>query len=199
MDQEAIRAAQRLRDAASRPTPVGDQTIIDQNGRAVPQAQQDWGHHPQMRRPRARKLEPWNDEPGYDPQYDDRRDDRVNVSVTNAGQHYRPWREELLISGWKTTGNFLAWPVRFVKGIIEAIANSIVGLFGFILKILIVPTVLFLGISLYQTSKEKTAAETAQVVGKESVGVIGGLVKGIWDGITGGDEPAPAKTSPAKP
>lgn len=193
-----MRAAQRLRDAASRPVSAGGQTIMDQNGRTVPQAQADWGQHPQMRHPRARKLEAWGEEPGYDGHYEDRRDDRVNVSVTNAGQHYRPWREELLISGWKTAGNFFAWPIRFIKGIIEAVANSILGLFGFILKILIVPTVLFLGITLYQSSKDKTAAETAQVVGKESVGVIGGLVKGIWNGITGSDEPEPAKDKPAK-
>lgn len=116
----------------------------------------------------------------------------VNVSVSNNGTYYRSVREELQLSAFRTMGNFFAWPFRLIGRLSEGILNAIMGLFGFILKLLIIPTVLFLGITIYQASENRTAGETAEVVGKESVGVIGGLLSGIWDGIFGDEEEAPA-------
>lgn len=207
MNEDRLREAQRVRDAAAGPRVVEGHVV--QGGRREPVQGEGWDHHEGMRRRPARRLEPWredDDRQGYDPRYD-RPDPRgeVNVSVHNDGAYYRPWKEELKLSAYKTAGNLLAWPFRLVKGFIETIVEGIAGLFGFVIKMLILPAILFLGYGLYQSGRDRPAAETAQIVGKESVGVVGGLFKGIWNGIFGSDEPktvpnsdGPSKDAPAK-
>ena len=208
MNEDRIRQAQHIRDTAgpnfSRPQAI----IIDDAGNALLPPDQP-GRHPQMRQRATRKLQPWYDDQSGGNESEqrdiqsspgDRQRDGVNVSVHNDGRYYRTTREEMHVKAGSMLIDFLAWPFRLVKGMIEALANSLVGLFSFVLKLLIIPTVLFLGYGIYQTSKDRPAAETAQIVGKESVGVVGGLLKGIWNGITGKSDPAaPAGKSQPKP
>lgn len=201
MNDDRLREAQRVRDAASGPRVVDAQIV--RGGRREPTQGEGWDHYEGMRRRPARRLEPWREEDdryGYDPRHE-RADPQngVNVSVHNDGAYYRPWKEELKLSAYKTAGNFLAWPFRLVKGFIETIVNGLAGLFGFVIKMLILPAILFLGYGLYQSGRDRPAAETAQIVGKESVGVVGGLFKGIWDGIFGDDEPKKAPADEPTP
>ena len=156
---------------------------------------------PSRDRNTARRLDPDNgqnlvEEPHYSLSHHE--DRGVNVSVSNNGMYYRPVREELQLSAYRSFGNFFAWPVRLVGRLTENVLNALMGLFGFILKLLIIPTILFLGISIYQASEGRTAGETAQVVGKESVGVIGGLLSGVWDGLFGEDDPENPPAEPAE-
>lgn len=143
------------------------------------------------RRP-ARRLDPVNGQNLVDREPENQlnyHEDRgVNVNVSSNGMYYRPVREELQLSAYRSVGNFFAWPFRLIGRLSESILNAIMGLFSFILKLLVIPTILFLGISIYQASEGRTAGETAAVVGKESVGVIGGLLSGIWDGLFGDEE-----------
>lgn len=198
MDRDSLRTAQEIRDAGiRRPYPM-EASVLDERGRPVPQAQ-GWERHPQMRQQGARRLEPWREEEpeyGYDDPRQARRQDRqgdVNVNVSNDGRYYRTTKEELHVKLGTMAIDFIAWPFRLVKGFVETIVNGLAGLFGFVIKILILPAILFMGYGIYQSSRDRPAAETAQVVGKESVGVIGGLFKGIWDGMFGSDEPAAPK------
>ena len=202
MDRDSLTRAQQIRDAANpRPIPM-EPTILDDTGRPLRPAQ-GWAKHPQMRQKPSRRLEPWQD--GDDdlvPRYDDRsrgmqrQDARgdVNVSVSNDGRYYRTVREELQVKGGSMIMDLLAWPFRLVKGFVETIVNGLASLFGFVLKMLILPAVLLMGYGIYQSGRERPASETAKIVGKEGVGVIGGLFKGIWNGIVGDDEPEAAKT-----
>jgi hypothetical protein len=202
MDRDSLTRAQQIRDAANpRPIPM-EPTILDDAGRPLRPAQ-SWAKHPQMRQKASRRLEPWQDEnEGLGYQYDDparvmhRHDARgdVNVSVNNDGRYYRTVREELQVKGGSMIMDLLAWPFRLVKGFIETIVNGLASLFGFVLKMLILPAVLLMGYGIYQSGRERPASETAKIVGKEGVGVIGGLFKGIWNGIVGDDEPEAAKT-----
>lgn len=153
-------------------------------------------------RRQPRRLDPENgqnltnqEEPRYSLSHHE--DRGVNVSVNNNGVYFRSVREELQLSAYRSFGNFFAWPFRLVGRLFESALGAIMGLLGFVLKILIIPTVLLLGISIYQASENRTASETAAVVGKEGVGIIGGLLSGVWDGVFGSEEPEAPETTEA--
>ncbi len=199
MDRESIRNAQQIRDGLPR---QAAQPVIDEFGnpaRLTPMRER----HPQMRQQGARRLEPWRDEEMDEYHHEQRglrqQDPRgdVNVSVSNDGRYYRTVREELQVKGGSMLMDLVAWPFRLVKGFVETIVNGLAGLFGFVIKMLILPAILLMGYGIYESSRDRPAAETAKVVGKESVGIIGGLFKGIWDGIVGNDDP-PAKEAAAE-
>ena len=199
MDRDTIRAAQRLRDGIT-DRPAIEPSVIDEFGNPV-RLSPGRERHPQMRQQGARRLEPWRDEEeDYYHQQDQRglrrQDQRgdVNVSVSNDGRYYRTVREELQVKGGSMLMDLVAWPFRLVKGFVETIVNGLAGLFGFVIKMLILPAVLLMGYGIYESSRDRPASETAKVVGKESVGIIGGLFKGIWNGIVGDDEPAAKNT-----
>lgn len=200
MDRDTIRTAQQIRDGLPRQTA---QPVIDEFGNPV-RLTRATERHPQMRQQGARRLEPWRDQEMDDYHHDQRgmqrQDPRgdVNVSVSNDGRYYRTVREELQVKGGSMIMDFLAWPFRLVKGFIETIVNGLAGLFGFVIKMLILPAILLMGYGIYESSRDRPAAETAKVVGKESVGIIGGLFKGIWDGIVGNDEPTAADKAAPK-
>ena len=195
--------ASRARQALTRINPSNSEVVdLDDHTRDRDQ-HEDREELPVIRgRQQPRRLDPdagrnlSREEPRYSLSHHE--DRGVNVSVNNNGTYFRSVRDELTLSAYRSAGNFLAWPFRLVGRLFEGIANAVMGLLGFILKILIIPTVLFLGISIYQASEGRTAGETAQVVGKESIGVIGGLLSGIWEGIFGSDDEAAETAEPAE-
>ena len=142
---------------------------------------------------RFREAPAYRDDDGWEPSirrrddgyaYDDRRDG-VHVQVHNGGQHYRPWREELLLSGFRTVGNLLAWPFRLVGGLVGTAARIM--LIG-----VIAPAVFFGAVGFYMDHRNAPAAETAHAVGKSGVGIVGSAFRGLWDGIVGNDDPEPS-------
>ncbi len=180
-----------------------DGRLADSDGRIVP-GTSGWAQHPQSSRA-ARRLQPIPGDP-FDQRLQgrgmDREEDRmpgtpaqpnVNVVVTNGGGNfYRPWKEELLISGWKSIGNLIAAPFRLVW-------NLLGGALRLALMFVIVPAMIFGAISFYQSHQDKTGTEMAHDVGKAGVGLVGAAFSGIWDGLFGDDEPEPARTQRKNP
>jgi hypothetical protein len=178
--------------------------LVDVEGKPIRDSR-GWTQHPQQGR--VRRLQPYGrperDEL-YDPnpnlsEWDARygavqqpvQQPGVNVSVNTAA--YRPWKEELLISGWKTVGNFFAWPIRLIAGFLE----GIIGAASRLIMIALVPALLLSGLAFYQSHKDQPAGETAHQVGKASVGMVGSILGGIWAGIFGEDEPDAKKDEAA--
>lgn len=135
------------------------------------------------RRPLPRDDYGYDDDRGYDDR--DSRRDGVHVQVNNGGQYYRPWKEELLLSGFRTFGNFLAWPFRLIGGLMGSAMR-------FMLFAVVVPSILIGAISFYQEHRDQPAADTAREIGRSGVGIAGAALGGIWDGIFGSDDPEPA-------
>lgn len=117
----------------------------------------------------------------------------VNVQVDNNHQTYRPWKEELLLSGIRTLGNGLAWPFRLMGALFASLIDMASGLIRIGFMVFVVPSLLYSGCAFMEANKDKTATETAYDAGKTGVGVIGSVAGGIWDGMFGSD------TDPAKP
>lgn len=147
----------------------------------------------QRRQPMRRPMR--DEDYGYDDDYDygrdRRRDDRrdgVHVEVNNGGQYYRPWKEELLLSGFKTIGNLIAWPFRLVGGLLGSALR-------FAMFAIVVPCLLFGAIGFYQSHRDRPAAETAHEIGRSGVGIVGSVFSGIWDGIFGSKEPEKASSA----
>lgn len=140
----------------------------------------------QRRQPMRRPIR--DEDYGYDDygyERDLRRDGRrdgVHVEVNNGGQHYRPWKEELLLSGFRTIGNLIAWPFRLVGGLLGSALR-------FAMFAIVVPCLLFGAIGFYQTHRDRPAAETAHEIGRSGVGIVGSVFSGIWDGIFGSGGP----------
>lgn len=123
----------------------------------------------------------------------------THVNVNNNGQFYRPVKEELTLSFVKTIGNFFAWPIRLVGGFIEGIVQGAVGILKGLLLMIVAPMMLMTGYSYYQANQDKPATEIAADLGSRGVHLVGAMLGGIWDGITGDDEPeAENATAPAK-
>ena len=204
MDDD-FRSDPRSDDRARRPAA----TIVDHDpsGDGLRRADDRWGTHasPMRRvsrlavpdrsdRPgRFREAPAYRDDDGWEPSvrrrddgraHDDRREG-VHVQVNNGGQHYRPWREELLLSGFRTVGDLLAWPFRLIGGLVGAAAKIM--LIG-----VIAPAVFFGAVGFYMDHRNAPATETAHAVGKSGVGIVGSAFRGLWDGIVGNDDPAPS-------
>lgn len=198
MNQEA-----RGRTADKRFTTI-DGRLADSQGQVMP-GTSGWAQHPQASRA-TRRLQPMPQHQPQQPQqhghpeqlYDQygqpypmvQQQPNVNVNVSHDGNYYRPWKEELMISGFRSIGNVIAWPFRLI-------ANLLGGALRLALMFVIVPAMIFGAISFYQSHQDKPATEMAHDVGKAGVGLVGAAFGGIWDGIFGGDEPA-AKDEPAK-
>lgn len=172
--------------------------LVSDNGQPVPPPQ-GWRQHPTQIRPsrlqphaRPSDAGPIDQFAGVDPSYGQFAAG-TNVTVNNGGQFYRPWKEELLISGWRSFGNFLAWPFRLVGRFVEHVVLMFAGVLKLALMAVVLPSLLFAGVSFYQSHKDQPAGETAHEVGKAGVGLVGSVLGGIWDGIFGDDDPAPTK------
>jgi hypothetical protein len=177
------------RSANARYTTIDGQRV-DANGQIVP-GTSGWAQHPQASRA-TRRLQPMprdREQDAYDDRYEMQplQQPNVNVSVSTGGQFYRPWKEELLISGWKTVGNLIAWPFRLI-------ANLLGGVLRFALIAVVVPAMLFGSISFYQSHRDQSGTEMAHDVGKAGVGLVGAAFHGLWDGVFGGDDEKPAET-----
>lgn len=192
MNQERTDAAARGRTRDHRRS-TADGRLVDAAGEIVP-GTSGWAQHPQSSRA-TRRLQPV-----APPEVDARRDPYAdgewrhpahpqqqapNVTVSVNGSHYRPWREELLISGWRSAGNLLAWPFRLVAGLIGSALRIA-------LTFIIGPAMLLGAIAFYQSHKDASGPQMAHDVGKAGVGLVGAAIGGIWDGIFGSDEPDPA-------
>lgn len=120
----------------------------------------------------------------------------TNVHITNAGQFYRPWREELALSFAKTIGNFFGWPIRLLGRIAEGIVNAGLGIIKMMLIAVVAPTLIYTGIQMYEArSAGASSAEAAAEVGKEGIKLVGAVLSGIWDGIFDGEESEPKSES----
>jgi len=190
---------QRGRTAGRRFTTI-DGRLADSQGEVVP-GTSGWAQHPQASRA-TRRLQPMPQNPQQQPQqhpgqmYDQygqpymmqpQAQPNVSVNVSHDGNYYRPWKEELMISGFRSIGNLIAWPFRLI-------ANLLGGALRLALMFVIVPAMIFGAISFYQSHQDKPATEMAHDVGKAGVGLVGAAFGGIWDGLFGSDEPAPKET-----
>lgn len=175
--------------------PVPRSPIIDQHGRPLTRSDKSElepmpDRHPQQMRPQ--RLQPYgrpdhlDNYPAYDQHLHQHNAPAVNVAVNTSA--YRPWKEELYLSGWKTFGNFLAFPFRLVGRLVEQLMLMMAGVLKIALMAVIMPSLLFAGFQFYQAHKDQPATETAHEVGKAGIGLVGSVLGGAWDGIFGSDE-----------
>lgn len=116
----------------------------------------------------------------------------TNVEVNNNGNYYRPWKEEIAISFARSLGNFCAFPFRLIGGVFEGVFAAGIRLMKLVIFAVLAPTLLYTGMQMYKASENgETLVEAAAAVGKQSIGLMGAVLGGIWDGIFGDDEPAP--------
>lgn len=167
---------------------------------------QGWHQHPQQVRPHQR-FAPYGQPPhlgnadqgnaGYPVYYDSNGNPQQpvpHVEVNNNGQFYRPWKEELALAFGKNIGNFFAWPLRLVGGIVEGIINAGLGIVKLVLIAVIAPTLIYTGMEMYQASQQgESATAAAAEVGKDAIGLMGAVLGGMWDGVFGSDDEAPAQ------
>jgi hypothetical protein len=183
----------RGRTATERFTTI-DGRLVDSHGEIVP-GTSGWAQHPQSGRP-SRRLQPMPNRPqdaqhpnhgqAYDqygqPYQMPPAQPSVNVTVSNDGQYYRPWKDELKISAGRSIGNFIAAPFLLVWGLLGAALRMA-------LMFVIVPAMIFGAIAFYQSHQDKSGNEMAHDIGKAGVGLVGSAFSGIWDGFFGDDEP----------
>lgn len=105
----------------------------------------------------------------------------INVSMNAPSPHlsFGEWVKRGIVAG---IGNLLAWPFRFVGGMLEEVGRTIIRLLGKVVLLLLVPTLLIVGYKMAQhVTKAPSVEEGAAQVVHNGRHAVNGALRGFND------------------
>lgn len=119
----------------------------------------------------------------------------TQVNIDQRGQFYRPWKEEMKISFFRSLGKAIAFPFVLIGELIKGVLMGLLGIAKVAAVVLILPILIFKGMQYAEESKNKNAEQIAGEIGASSVGIANSVGRGLKDGMS----KAPDKGAPTAP